>query len=103
MKNLKHWKVLGILLSASLAVGLLAGCQEEQTGAEGNGEYETLTIKYEGSVGTVIYPELAEDLGYLEPLNLNGLGITQAVQLRFKMPQQVKQILAVLLTERLLN
>ena len=74
MKKIKRWKGLGVLLSASLAVGLLAGCQEEQTGAEGKGEYETLTIRYEGSVGTVIYPELAEDLGYLEPLKLEWIG-----------------------------
>jgi ABC-type nitrate/sulfonate/bicarbonate transport system substrate-binding protein len=74
LRKLKGWKVLGILLSASLAIGILAGCQKEQTSAEGNGEYETLTIRYEGSVGTVIYPELAEDLGYLDPLKLEWIG-----------------------------
>ncbi|MFJ8244359.1 ABC transporter substrate-binding protein [Peribacillus asahii] len=53
---------------------LLAGCQEEKTVAEGDGEYETLNIRYEGSVGQVIFPELAEDLGYLNPIKLEWVG-----------------------------
>ena len=68
MKNLKRWKVLGVLLSACLvgrSISWMSGGTRQVP--EGKGEYETLTIRYEGSVGTVTYPELAEDLGYLEP------------------------------------
>ncbi|HWL26828.1 MAG TPA: ABC transporter substrate-binding protein [Ureibacillus sp.] len=53
---------------------LLAGCQEEKTVAKGDGEYETLNIRYEGTVGQVIFPELAEDLGYLDPIKLEWVG-----------------------------
>jgi ABC-type nitrate/sulfonate/bicarbonate transport system substrate-binding protein len=70
----KKGKLLGVLLSAFIAAGLLTGCQDEKTGAEDKGEYETLTIRYEGAVGTVTYPELAEDLGYLAPLKLEWIG-----------------------------
>lgn len=77
MRKFNRKKILGVLLSAAMAAGLLAGCQSEKTGAEneeGKGEYETLTIKYEGAVGSVTYPELAEDLGYLKPLKLEWIG-----------------------------
>lgn len=76
LKNLKSWRVTGILLTAILSVVLLAGCQEKKTVAKGEGEYETLNLKYEGSVGTVTYPELAQDLGYLDPIKLEWIGNT---------------------------
>jgi len=36
--------------------------------------FETLSLRYEGSVNIVTYPELAEDLGYLAPVKLQYLG-----------------------------
>ncbi|WP_434167477.1 ABC transporter substrate-binding protein [Peribacillus frigoritolerans] len=74
LKVLKSWRATGILLIALLSVVLSAGCQEKKTEAESEGEYETLSLKYEGSVGTVTFPELAQDLGYLDPIKLEWIG-----------------------------
>jgi len=71
----KSWRATGILLFIA-SVLLLTGCQGQKTGAKGDGEYETLNIRYEGSVGQVIFPELAEDLGYLDPIKLEWIGNT---------------------------
>lgn len=74
---MKSWRTKALLLLVVLTVVLSAGCQEkktEATGAKGDGGYETLKIRYEGSVGSVIYPELAEDLGYLGPIKLEWIG-----------------------------
>jgi ABC-type nitrate/sulfonate/bicarbonate transport system substrate-binding protein len=76
LKILKSWRAAGILLVAVLSVVLSVGCQEKKTVAEGDGEYETLTLKYEGTVGSVTYPELAQDLGYLDPIKLEWIGNT---------------------------
>ncbi|WP_407938594.1 ABC transporter substrate-binding protein [Niallia nealsonii] len=64
------------LLAAILSAVALAGCEEKKTGGEAEGKYETLKLKYEGSVGTVTYPELAQDLGYLDPIKLEWIGNT---------------------------
>lgn len=74
---MKSWKAKSLLLLVVLSVLISAGCQEKKAGtteAKGNGVYETLKIRYEGSVGTVLYPELAEDLGYLDPIKLEWVG-----------------------------
>jgi ABC-type nitrate/sulfonate/bicarbonate transport system substrate-binding protein len=66
---------LGSLL---LAVGTL-GCAKDVASASGprlDTEYETLTLRYQGSAGAVSYPELAEDLGLLAPLKLQHVGNT---------------------------
>ena len=47
--------------------------------------YETLELRYQG-MGTLIYPELAEDLGYLAPIKLRHLGDT------FSGPQDVQSV-----------
>jgi len=47
---------------------------------------ETLELRYQGAAGTVIYPELAEDLGYLAPLKLHYLGTT------FSGPQDIQSV-----------
>ncbi|MFF0577109.1 ABC transporter substrate-binding protein [Streptosporangium saharense] len=56
-----------------LALGL-AGCGAEA--AAKPGAPETLELRYQGSVGAVTFPELAEDLGYLAPLKLKWIGNT---------------------------
>nr|WP_286184411.1 ABC transporter substrate-binding protein [Bacillus sp. SD075] len=76
MKVLKSWRATGIGLIAVLSVVLSVGCQEEKTVAESEGKYETLNLKYEGTVGAVTYPELAQDLGYLKPIKLEWIGNT---------------------------
>ncbi|WP_160723274.1 ABC transporter substrate-binding protein [Bacillus sp. USDA818B3_A] len=74
---MRNWKGKVLLLLVVLSIVISAGCQEKKTGAAGtkeDGGYETLKIRYEGSVGSVIYPELAEDLGYLGPIKLDWIG-----------------------------
>jgi ABC-type nitrate/sulfonate/bicarbonate transport system substrate-binding protein len=39
-------------------------------------QLETLTLRHQGGVGQVSYPELAADLGYLSPLKLEFVGNT---------------------------
>lgn len=70
------WGRAGILFIAILLLIVSTGCQEKEKVVGGEGKYETLTLKYEGSVGTVTYPELAQDLGYLDPIKLEWIGNT---------------------------
>jgi ABC-type nitrate/sulfonate/bicarbonate transport system substrate-binding protein len=56
-----------------VALVLLAACARERATGTGS-RYETLTLRYEGSAGTVNMPELAEDLGYLAPVKLAYIG-----------------------------
>ncbi|WP_429996855.1 ABC transporter substrate-binding protein [Metabacillus fastidiosus] len=65
-----------MLFIAILLLIVSTGCQEKEKVVGGEGKYETLTLKYEGSVGTVTYPELAQDLGYLDPIKLEWIGNT---------------------------
>lgn len=57
---------------------LLTGCAEEKTAAQtiSAGGIEVTELRYQGSIGGVTYPELAEDLGYLSPLKLKFIGTT---------------------------
>ncbi|TWD93455.1 ABC-type nitrate/sulfonate/bicarbonate transport system substrate-binding protein [Neobacillus bataviensis] len=74
---MKFWIRNVLFLLVVLSIVISAGCQEKKTGAtgtKGNGAYETLKLRYEGSVGSVTYPELAEDLGYLDPIKLEWIG-----------------------------
>ena len=43
------------------------GTKQDMRKEKENKSMKRSQIRYEGTVGTVIYPELAEDLGYLEP------------------------------------
>ncbi|WP_089212986.1 ABC transporter substrate-binding protein [Streptosporangium subroseum] len=52
----------------------LAACGGETSAKPG--EPETLELRYQGSVGAVTFPELAEELGYLSPLKLAWIGNT---------------------------
>ncbi|SDH76104.1 ABC-type nitrate/sulfonate/bicarbonate transport system, substrate-binding protein [Sinosporangium album] len=65
-------KSLHRALAAALLVTSLTACgsSEATTGAE------KLELRYQGSVGSVILPELAEELGYLAPLKLTWIGNT---------------------------
>ncbi len=44
--------------------------------AEKSSPYETLELRYQGGSGYVSYPELAADLGYLDPIKLRWIGNT---------------------------
>ncbi len=54
-----------------------AGCSksEPRPTAQGDGLEQT-ELRHQAAVGTVSFPELAEDLGYLAPLKLNFVGNT---------------------------
>lgn len=79
----KKFTLTGLIVTLAASL-LLAGCggnKAETAGAEagaasGDGEPEVLELNYQGGVGTVTYPELAEDLGYLAPIKLNFIGTT---------------------------
>lgn len=73
------------LRRASLAliatVSLLSACSREPANAvpaaaRAADAPESLALRYQGSVGLVTYPELAEELGYLAPLQLHWIGNT---------------------------
>jgi len=61
-----------------VTLGCLSGCSRREAPQEGPGgsEFETLELRYQGNNGTVSPAELAEALGYLEPLRLNFVGST---------------------------
>jgi len=72
---LAQWLSLALWLSLGLG-----GCSRSQPAAEQQGSaspaFETLELRYQGYAGGVTYPELAEDLGYLAPLQLKYVGNT---------------------------
>ncbi|MCF3171981.1 ABC transporter substrate-binding protein [Streptomyces sioyaensis] len=51
------------------------GCGTTATGAT-SGKDQTKTLRYQGWAGSVILPELAEDLGFLEDVKLKWVGNT---------------------------
>lgn len=71
-------KPLSAALRGVAALGLLLAAATP-TLAQGAGQQpqpEKLELRYQGWSGRVLYPELAEDLGYLAPVKLNWIGNT---------------------------
>ncbi|WP_283135317.1 ABC transporter substrate-binding protein [Rhizohabitans arisaemae] len=64
---------LAVVLLATAGAGCAPASSESNAG---RGEPETLELRYQGSVGTVTFPELAQDLGYLGDIKLNWIGNT---------------------------
>ncbi|MEW9699778.1 ABC transporter substrate-binding protein [Paenibacillus sp. SI8] len=63
-----------LLLTSSL---VLVACGKKDASASASGGTPEVTeLRYQGGVGSVTYPELAEDLGYLAPLKLKFIGNT---------------------------
>jgi ABC-type nitrate/sulfonate/bicarbonate transport system substrate-binding protein len=60
------------LVAVTLAATALAGCGRSAAGAG----KEVTELRYQGSVGVVTLPELADDLGYLGDLKLKWIGNT---------------------------
>jgi ABC-type nitrate/sulfonate/bicarbonate transport system substrate-binding protein len=63
----------------ALLLLLLLGCsrrQEPEVRPSGTGQPEQLELRYQGFVGQVTFPELAEDLGLLSPVKLEYIGNT---------------------------
>lgn len=65
-------RTLGILVIAGLVSGVLSGCSDPKTSAK-SGE-EDQVLQYQSSPGSVSFPELAADLGYLGDLKLESIG-----------------------------
>lgn len=61
-----------------IALLAMSGCQRGETAsvAADSAEFERLSLRYQGFAGQVTYPELAEDLGYLDPIRLEYVGNT---------------------------
>jgi ABC-type nitrate/sulfonate/bicarbonate transport system substrate-binding protein len=71
---LRGLAVCGLLLAAALGV---AGALRAQDAARSQPPApEKLELRYQGWSGRVLYPELAEDLGYLAPVGLKWIGNT---------------------------
>jgi len=64
-------KARGILLCAIMTVGLF-GLLDQALAIP----LEQIELRYQGWTGQVLFPELAEDLGYLAPLRLKWVGNT---------------------------
>lgn len=70
-------RLLPLLLAAALMLSACGGKSEPAVSAAADGEkLEISELRYQGSVGVVTFPELAEDLGYLAPLKLKFIGNT---------------------------
>jgi len=70
-------RVASLLLLLSLLAS--SGCArraEKSVAGENSSPYETLELRYQGGSGYVSFPELAADLGYLEPIKLRWVGNT---------------------------
>ena len=62
----------GLLL---MSLAILAGCSKKEGAKDG---FEVSELRYQGWTGSVLFPELAEDLGYLAPLKLKWVGNTNS-------------------------
>ncbi|WP_336765338.1 ABC transporter substrate-binding protein [Paenibacillus sp. USHLN196] len=64
-------RTLGILVFVGLVSGVLSGCSDPKTSAKSG---EDQILQYQSSPGSVSFPELAADLGYLGNLKLESIG-----------------------------
>lgn len=79
MKKKKNYSSQALLFITSiLSLGIIAGCGNENAtdASSESGELETKTFRYQGSVNSVTFPELAQDLGYFDDLKLKWIGNT---------------------------
>lgn len=60
-----------LLILAGLVSGIVSGCSGGKTSAQGG---EDQILQYQSSPGSVSFPELAADLGYLGDLKLESVG-----------------------------
>ena len=64
-------KTAALLILVGLVSGVLSGCSDGKTSAKGG---EDQILQYQSSPGSVSFPELAVDLGYLGDLKLESIG-----------------------------
>lgn len=70
-----HW-VLIALMTCLVACSKPSPKPEPAASSVKSAGFEVLELRYQGSVGAVVFPELAEDLGYLAPVKLKYIGNT---------------------------
>jgi ABC-type nitrate/sulfonate/bicarbonate transport system substrate-binding protein len=79
-KETMHQPSIPFLWLVLLALGLASACgcrgDARASAAAGSGEFERLSLRYQGFAGQVTFPELAADLGYLAPIELEYVGNT---------------------------
>nr|WP_114381917.1 ABC transporter substrate-binding protein [Paenibacillus prosopidis] len=80
MKRVSNIASMAILLLLGSSL-VLTGCGNQETSTSASaaaniGGLEVNELRYQGGIGSVTYPELAEDLGYLAPLKLKFIGNT---------------------------
>ncbi len=63
-------KAAALVAAAALALAACSGAQASPDDTAG----ERTTLRYQGSVGQVLFPELAADLGYYEQVDLEWVG-----------------------------
>jgi ABC-type nitrate/sulfonate/bicarbonate transport system substrate-binding protein len=68
--------LLGLALSATIQGLWACNASPRASAPVGSAELEKTTLRYQGFAGRVMYPELAADLGYLAPLELEYIGNT---------------------------
>lgn len=76
------------LVVGALGCVLFAGSGCRKSPEPKSGEVETTTLRYLGSPGNVTLPELAEDLGFLAPIQLKYQGGT------FSGPQDIQAVVS---------
>lgn len=79
MKTTSQKKISSVLLLLLAATILLSACGNKEAAtasAANDGLPEVSELRYQGWTGSVSFPELAEDLGYLAPLKLKYIGNT---------------------------
>ncbi|WP_248962873.1 ABC transporter substrate-binding protein [Sphaerisporangium perillae] len=69
MTRIRHALIPALLASLLVACGSASGAAKP-------GGLEVTELRYQGSVGAVTFPELAEHLGYLAPIKLKWIGNT---------------------------
>ncbi|MFB9988778.1 ABC transporter substrate-binding protein [Bacillus benzoevorans] len=82
---MKKVRFAHFLIVTALAGSILAGCANDKASNAIEKSAEDKVLQYQSTVGSVIYPELAADLGYLEDLKLekvsNMAGGPESIQL----------------------
>jgi ABC-type nitrate/sulfonate/bicarbonate transport system substrate-binding protein len=79
MRSIKRFITitLPLLLVGGLIFSVDTGLWMLSAGAgSDSGRYEVAELRYQGWAGQVLFPELAEDLGYLAPIRLKWVGNT---------------------------
>ena len=83
MKSAVNFGLVVALLSSVSACSSSGSKAADSPAGQG---FETLELRYQGSSTGVVYPELAEELGYLAPIKLKYLGST------FSGPQDLQSV-----------